>query len=115
MSFTAEITSFLEHLTVERGFSLHTIDAYQHDLKLFTDHCKPQGIETLPQIGVDIVSTFAGYLSSKHGYRSSSAARSLAAVRSFLRFLVNEGNLKSDPSASVELRTFSGNVAIVRR
>ena len=102
MPFTNEITSFLEHLTVERGFSSHTIDAYRHDLKLFGIHCTQHGIENLLQINLDIVSTFAHYLSTKHSYRSSSAARSLAAVRSFLRFLVNEGNLKSDPSSCVE-------------
>ena len=102
MAFDTEISSFLEHLTIERGFSPNTVEAYQRDLVFFVEHCQLRGIQAPKQVDVDTVACFAAFLCAKHKYKSSSAARSLAASRSFLRFLVNEGALVKDPSAGVE-------------
>jgi len=102
MAFDAEIGTFLEHLAIERGLSPHTVAAYQRDLALFTELCQIQHIARCQDIGVDAVAGFAGFLQSQHRYKSSSAARALAAVRTFLRFLVGEGALAADPGASVE-------------
>ena len=102
MAFDSETATFLEHLAIERGLSPHTVSAYQRDLALFAEHCQAQQIACCHEIGVDAVAGFAGFLQSQHGYQSSSAARALAAVRTFLRFLVGEGALAADPGASVE-------------
>lgn len=102
MLFDSEIKTFLEHLTVERGFSPNTIEAYQRDLEFFCGHCRQRGISSPDQVDRDAVATFAAFLCGQQKYKSSSAARSLAAARSFLRFLVNEGVYKKDPSSGVE-------------
>lgn len=102
MPFAAEAATFLEHLSIERGLSPHTVAAYQRDLALFAAHCQDCGAARPQAITVDLVATFAAFLQSHRRYKSSSAARALAAVRTFLRFLVSEGALATDPGASVE-------------
>ncbi|MGD0089116.1 MAG: tyrosine recombinase [Planctomycetota bacterium] len=102
MLFDAEIATFLEHVAIERGLSPHTVAAYQRDLARFVEHCQAQQIARCQEINMDVVAGFAGFLMSQHEYKSSSAARALAAVRTFLRFLVGEGVLHSDPGANVE-------------
>jgi integrase/recombinase XerD len=102
MTFERGIDTFLEHLAIERGFSPHTIDAYRRDLERFLEHCKNQNAASLAAVSVDTVAGFAAYLCKVHAYKSSSAARSLAAARTFLRFMVHEGEIKSDPSSGVE-------------
>src|SRR5437764_9626177 len=102
MAFETEIAPFIEHLAIERGFSPNTVEAYGRDLKLFAEHCALRGVTSPRNVDVDAVATFAAFLSSRRKYKSSSAARSLAAARTFLRFLVNEGALAKDPSAGVE-------------
>ena len=102
MPFDASIATFLEHLAIERGLSANTVEAYRHDLKLFVEHCRLRAISTPQEVDVDAVSCFAGFLFSRQKYKASSAARSLAAARTFLRFLVSEGELPADPSAGVE-------------
>jgi integrase/recombinase XerD len=102
MDFERGCESFLEHLAIERGFSPHTVDAYRRDLALFVEHCSKAGVASPQQVTVDTVAAFAAFLCKEHAYKSSSAARSLAAARTFLRFLVSENVLKSDPSAGVE-------------
>jgi integrase/recombinase XerD len=101
MLFDAEIKTFLEHLAIERGFSPNTVEAYQRDLEYFCGHCRQRGICSPQQVDRDAVATFAAFLCGQRKYKSSSAARSLAATRSFLRFLVNEGVYKKDPSSGV--------------
>lgn len=102
MAFETEVATFIEHLAIERGFSPNTVEAYARDLKAFVEHSALRGVSSPRGVDVDTVATFAGFLSSRKKYKSSSAARSLAAARTFLRFLVNEGALAKDPSAGVE-------------
>ena len=98
----AERASFLEHLSVERGLSPHTLSAYGRDLEYFAEHCRKGSVRCAQEIGQDHVAGFTGYLARRGGLRPISAARALAAVRSFLRFLLHEGILRADPGATAE-------------
>jgi integrase/recombinase XerD len=102
MAFDSQIQSFLEYLTVERGYSPHTLEAYRRDLEFFTGHCCQRGIRSIAAVDYDTVGSFAAYLCREQGYASTSAARSLAAVRSFLHFLTSENVIAADPGAHVE-------------
>jgi integrase/recombinase XerD len=97
---------FLDYLTVERGLAGNTLEAYRRDLRRYADFLSERGIEDPTRAGEDDISGFVGYLSSaEHApgkrYRASSVARTLAAVRSFHRFLVLEGDTEADPAEGV--------------
>lgn len=101
LPFSSERLTFLEHLTVERGLSKHTVEAYGRDLLYFAQHCSEQGLVAPSQIDEDCVIAFGQYLASKRALQPISVARALAAVRTFLKFLTGEGVLPADPSALV--------------
>jgi integrase/recombinase XerD len=102
-----EAERFLDHLTIERGLSENTLEAYRRDLTRYVDFLRHRDIEDLREVDESIVRSFVASLSaSTHGpdaapYRATSVARTLSAVRSFHRFLVREGVSERDPAAQV--------------
>jgi integrase/recombinase XerC len=83
------IQKFLKYLEVERDVSVHTLRAYEKDLKDFAGYCPsdPSEIEM-----VDI----RGFLSKQMlaGNAKSTVARRLATLRSFFKYLYQEGYVK---------------------
>jgi integrase/recombinase XerD len=103
----AEAERFLDHLTVERGLSENTLEAYRRDLARYVDFLRHREVDDLQSVDEGVVRSFVASLSaSTHGpdaapYRATSVARTLSAVRSFHRFLVREGVSERDPAARV--------------
>lgn len=115
-----EIENFLNFLTVEKGFSQHTIAAYRNDLTQFLDFLKetearsaarnitdkngagasPDSIDWSTVTKVRIIS-FIVSLKDKQ-YASTTVARKVAAVKSFFHFLVAEGIVKNDPTENLD-------------
>jgi integrase/recombinase XerD len=104
---TGAVDRYLDHLTVERGLSDHTVAAYRRDLRRYVGFLHERGIDALGDVDDGSIRSFvASITASVHGeddrpYAASSVARSLSSVRSFHRFLVREGELDSDPSHDV--------------
>ena len=106
MGLADPVGRFLDHLTVERGLAANTIEAYRRDLGRYLEFLRSQGVDDPARAGETAISAFVAHLSGAeyapgHRYRASSVARALAAVRSFHRFLVREGDSESDPAQAV--------------
>jgi integrase/recombinase XerC len=99
------ITSFLEYLRYNRNLSPHTIRAYETDLEQLLAHvaardrCRPSEVP-VDRFDGEAVRGFLGELHERGNSRAS-AARRLAAVRTFARYLVREERLPEDPTALV--------------
>ena len=93
----ALVERFLEHLTVERGLSPHTVRAYGADLGRFLEWCERGGVDPLG-LGHR---QMRGYLAEldRARYARRTIARRLSSIRSFYAFLHTEGIVTSDPSA----------------
>jgi integrase/recombinase XerC len=99
------LSEFLEHLRLNENASQHTVRAYESDLSQFLVFLAARGSRTRAQLTVadfDHVSIreFLGDL-HRRGNTRSSAARKLAAIRTFSRYLRREGILEGDPAALV--------------
>ena len=99
------LAEFLEHLRLNENASQHTVRAYESDLSQFLVFLAARGSRTRAQLTMadfDHVSIreFLGDL-HRRGNTRSSAARKLAAIRTFSRYLRREGILDGDPAALV--------------
>jgi integrase/recombinase XerC len=90
------IEKFLQSLR-QRNASVHTIKAYTGDLEDFAGYI---GTRTWQSIDHLTIRGFLSHLYEK-GLGKTSVARSLAAVRSFYRWLAQEGIVEQNPAALV--------------
>ncbi|MEJ2367704.1 MAG: site-specific tyrosine recombinase XerD [Acidobacteriota bacterium] len=92
-----EVRAFLDHLTVERGLSRNSIDAYRRDLERFF------GIVKLApaKVSREDIRRFLTH-EREAGLSGPTAARRLAALRMFYRFLLLEKRVETDPTENIE-------------
>jgi integrase/recombinase XerD len=95
------MSSFLDFLRLECGASPNTLAAYRRDLGKFGAFMEAKGLGSVAELRPVYVTLF---LKDEvvRGRSPASTARYLAAVRSFLRFLVSEGTLAASAAESVE-------------
>jgi len=100
-----EIRSFLNHLSIEKGFSENTINAYRNDLNQLADFVEEAaGGEgyTPDWSSVDRNLLISYILDLKErNYAPATVARKIAARNSFFDFLVAEGIIKSNPTENL--------------
>ena len=96
------LARLLDHLTVERGLSPRTLDAYRRDLDRFLGFLQARGLSTPAQVGPVDLREFVYGLKDR-GLAASSIRRNLSALRTYFAFLVNEGAIVADPTDRVEM------------
>jgi len=101
----AHLRSFLQFLRLNRNASAHTVRAYESDLRQFLEHSARASGGTLADLdpaNLDHAAVRA-FLAELHrqGQSRATAARKLAAARTFLRYLRREGVIDADPGALV--------------
>jgi integrase/recombinase XerC len=99
------VKAFVRYLALNRGVSRHTVRAYESDLSQFIAHAaaaagvKPRDLQPA-RLDRSAIRSFLSTVNAK-GQSRSTAARKLAAIRTFLRYLRREGAIASDPGSLV--------------
>ena len=96
----ALVDLFLDMLAAERGAGKNTLDAYRNDLADLAAHLNAAG-KTISAAATEDLRGFIGTLAER-GFKASSLARRLSAVRQLYRFLYAEGKRSDDPAAVLE-------------
>jgi len=94
------IALFLDMLAAERGAGANTLSAYRNDLTDLAAHLRAAR-RRLGNATTDDLRDFLAGLSAR-GFKTSSVARRLSAVRQFYKFLYAEGKRADDPAAVLE-------------
>jgi integrase/recombinase XerD len=96
------IDAFRSHLSLERGLSPRTVDAYGRDLEKLVAHMQARGVARPAEIGADDLREFVYHLKDR-GLQPSSIRRTVSAVRTYFAYLLAEGVVTVDPTERVEL------------
>jgi integrase/recombinase XerD len=100
------IRTYLDHLSVERGLAANTLTSYRRDLRRYQAYLDELGIDSLDAVTEATVTSFLVRLregdADHPALSSTSAARTVVAVRGFHKFAVRDGLATSDPAASVK-------------
>ena len=102
MSVDTQVDGFLHYMSAERGSSKNTIDAYRNDLRGFRSFANGQNGHhpEATEIDRELIVQYIGWLNDKP-YAKATVARKVAAVKSFCAFLLDHGDLTTNPTASV--------------
>jgi integrase/recombinase XerC len=102
---TGHRKAFLKFLELNRNVSRHTVRAYDSDLSQFIAHAAAAAGVPRAELAPAALDRAAirSYLASLHaaGQSRATAARKLAAIRTFLRYLRREEIIDGDPGAQV--------------
>jgi integrase/recombinase XerD len=91
------INLFLDMLAAEQGAGENTLDAYRRDLTDFSEFLGKAGLN-FAGAETDVLRNYLADLDDR-GFKSSSVARRLSAMRHLFRFLLNERIRGDDPAA----------------
>lgn len=96
------LDQYLNYLTVEKGASANTLDAYGRDLQGYATFMVRNGTASIHDITSEQV---VAYLTAKRmeGLTPNSLNRSLAALRGFYKYLLLERLVEQSPLANIEL------------
>jgi integrase/recombinase XerD len=95
------LDQLLHYLIVEKGLSKNTIEAYSHGLSRFLNHLREKGVQEIRDVGKFDVRGFLLAL-KKEKLSAKTIVRNLVAIRTFFRFLVQEGILETNPVEDLE-------------
>lgn len=100
-----QLRGFLDYLRLNRNASPHTVSAYESDLSQFLAFLAGQAqlpVSGLRPSAIDHL-TIRGFLGElyRQGQSRATAARKLAAIRSFVRYLKREAVIENDTAAAV--------------
>ena len=99
-TFDRWVDEFLSHARLERGLSGNTVEAYRRDTAMWRRFCelgaRRQGRRAARCHRLSGAVAHRSPPASK-AYKSSTVGRMLVSVRSFYRFLAQEGEMETDP------------------
>jgi integrase/recombinase XerD len=101
-----DIEAFLNYLTVEKGFSLNTVEAYRNDLFQLSDFAEEALAQRRAQArwdNFDRQDMLSYILNFKgRGYAVTTQVRKMAAAKSFFAFMQEEGHIRQSPSDNID-------------
>ncbi len=86
---------FVTYLVAERDASPYTVKNYSHEIGEFIEFARGQGVTQLEQIDRNVLRLYLTWLAAEKKARGS-IARRLSELRSFGKFLMRQGVLKSN-------------------
>lgn len=110
-SLKGAIELFIEHLTVVRRLSPHTIAAYQADLNHFYQRCAVEQQENFTRVDTDMIRQYAARL-HRGGLAPSSIQRKLSSIRTFFSFTnrhINQFSQKTDYNPADDVKAPKAN------
>lgn len=89
------IKQFIAYLRYERNYSSYTILNYENDINEFINYLKLNKFASYLEIKGNIIRYYLSYMNDL-GYKPRTIARKMSSLRSFYRFLMSEGKVKSN-------------------
>jgi len=97
---TPQLESFLQYLSDEKHYSIHTVTSYRRDLSVLREYLVS---EKTPAWGALTPRQVRQFISARHaaGLQSRSLQRQLSTIRSFYKYLQVRGEVTQNPAEDI--------------
>jgi integrase/recombinase XerD len=103
-----QLPVFIDYLIVEKGLAANSVAAYRRDLTSLALFLKAMD-KDVPDLGRSDIRQFLSWLYHR-GLGPRSVVRHLASVRNFFRFLLESGQIASDPTLDIDAPALGRNL-----
>lgn len=93
------VSQFISYLALEKNYSVHTVKAYETDIREFADFCRTEfDLDTIDAVPYTIIRNWVVFL-SKGEINNRSINRKIASLKAYYKFLQKTGVLEINPLA----------------
>lgn len=97
------IDNFLEHLLIEKKYSVHTVKAYQNDIYSFQGFIQQEfEVDDVASAQTLMIKDWIMHLVNS-GISSRSINRKISSLKSFYRYLVSEESIVKNPATQIHV------------
>ncbi|MBC8535582.1 site-specific tyrosine recombinase XerD [Feifania hominis] len=96
------VTSFFEYLEQVRKLSANTLQSYRRDINEFVGYLRSRRFASFAGVDGELINTYIAKLEAE-GKGKSTVTRNLAALRTFFKYLLQNGVVKSLPFSGVKV------------
>ena len=109
---TETLKEFLNYIQFERGYSAHTVTAYQHDLEQFLNFIYQYDSILLKDFGKIDRQAIRHFLGKEYekGNSAKTVARRLASVKSLFNYLVQAEAIRDNPAIHIKTPKVEKNI-----
>jgi integrase/recombinase XerD len=102
LTWKISIQAFESYLTLERGLSANSIEAYMRDVSKLQQYFDEEGRDISPEkVGLDDLHKFVIW-AAELGMQASSQARLISGIKAFYKYLLISNSVLDDPSELLE-------------
>lgn len=96
-----QIQGFITYLHNVKKKSLNTELSYKRDLTKMAEYLSEHGVNSFARVDENILDEYVKYLNN-NGFAAATVSRSVASMKAFYHFLLNEGDIENDPSVNLK-------------
>ena len=96
-----EINAYIQYLKEVKSASKNTLMSYHTDLTKFMHFLEENQIESFDKVNETTINTYILGM-EKEGFSAATVARSIAAIKSFILYLIKNGKMTHDPTDRVK-------------
>ncbi len=96
------VNEYLTYLEYDKKVAVNTLESYRRDILKFTKYLEEQKIDSVKECGEHILRQYLRDM-HKQGMATSSISRTLAALRSLYRCLLQNGHISEDPTLKIRI------------
>ena len=94
------LQEFIDYLSYQKRFSVHSITAYQKDLEAFWEYANREGYTTLNELNHLVIRSWLVSM-MESGMEARSVNRKISTLKSYYKFLIREGKVELNPMAKI--------------